>query len=189
MATFRRVCLWLHRELGFLAVGLTLVYAISGLAVNHAHHWDANYQRSRVVERIEPPGTGETAAIAPLVLERLAALDPEIAVKSTWRSGREFLAVFLEGGNKIEVNLVTGEFLRESVKRRAWLYEMNFMHLNTGKRAWTGIADVYAGVLIVLAVSGIFLVRGRKGLKGRGGVLMLLGVLLPLAYAFIVAGR
>ena len=48
------------------------------------------------------------------------------------------------------------------------------------------IADAYAGVLIVLALTGIFLVRGRKGLSGRGGLLMALGILLPLVYAIAV---
>ncbi len=189
MSTFRRVCLWLHRELGFLAVGLTLVYAISGLALNHVHHWDANYARTRVREQMAPPGAGETALVTPLVLDRLRAQDPELAVKSTWRSGQDYLAVFLESGGKIEVNLVTGEYQRDSAAKRPWLFEMNFMHLNTGKRLWTGVADVYAGIVIVLAISGIFLVRGKKGLMGRGGVLMLIGILLPVIYALVSAGN
>jgi len=33
MRTFRKWCRTFHRELGFVAVGLTLVYAISGIAV------------------------------------------------------------------------------------------------------------------------------------------------------------
>ena len=57
------------------------------------------------------------------------------------------------------------------------------MHLNTGKAPWTGIADAYGGILIVLASTGIFLVKGRKGLQGRGGVVMAAGVLLPIIYA------
>ncbi|MBM4117263.1 hypothetical protein FJ251_05890 [bacterium] len=189
MGRFRKVCLWLHRELGFLAVGLTLVYAISGLALNHVHHWDANYSRTRVVERMAAPGTGETALIEPLVLAHLRGRDPELAVKSTWRSGENFLTVFLDGGSKIDVNLTTGEYQREAVAKRPWLFQMNFMGLNTGKRVWTGVADVYAGVVIVLAVTGIFLVRGRKGLIGRGGVLMLIGILLPVVYALVAAGN
>jgi hypothetical protein len=192
MSKFRRVCLWLHRELGFLAVGLTLVYAVSGLAVNHMHHWDANYERVDLRTRIEAPGTGPTKAVVPLVLARLGldGSDPKAArVKNTWRSGPEFLEIFLEGGDSISVNLATGETLRQDVARRPWLYELNFMHLNKGKGLWTGVADVYAGIVIVLALSGIFLVRGKKGLIGRGGILMLIGILLPIVYALVVAGN
>ena len=68
---------------------------------------------------------------------------------------------------------------------RPWFYELNFMHLNTGKGPWTVIADAYAAVLILLAISGIFLVKGRKGLAGRGGILMALGILLPIVYVLL----
>ena len=166
MTKFRKVCRWLHRQLGFLAVGLTLAYAISGIAVNHSHHWDANYERTREISHIDPVGRGDTAEVAPVVLARL---DLDQPVKSTWRAAPDHLQVFVEGAT-IDVNLVTGEVIRDGFSRRAVFYELNFMHLNTGKAPWTGIADTYAGILIVLGLTGIFLLGGRKGLAGRGGV-------------------
>src|SRR5688572_31795033 len=33
----------LHRDLGYLAVGLTVMYALSGLAVNHIADWDPSF--------------------------------------------------------------------------------------------------------------------------------------------------
>src|SRR5690606_41194055 len=33
----------IHRDVGYLAVGLTFVYALSGLAVNHIQDWDPNF--------------------------------------------------------------------------------------------------------------------------------------------------
>jgi hypothetical protein len=168
----------LHRELGYAAVGLTLVYCISGIAVNHAHHWNANYRVSGEKTEIEPVGTGPTEEVAPLVLSRLQLDEP---IRNIWRAAPDILQVFVEGAT-IEVNLATGEVVRNSFSRRSFFYELNYMHLNTGKAPWTGVSDVYAGVLILLALTGIFLVRGRKGLAGRGGVWMALGLLLPLAY-------
>ena len=179
MARFRNVCRWLHRELGFFAVGLTLVYAISGIAVNHIHHWDPNHSAYAEPSRIEPPGTGDTAVVTPVVLERLGLAE---TVKDTWRARPDLLQVFVADGS-LDVNLETGEVVRNGHVKRPLLYDLNFMHLNTGKAPWTGIADAYAAVLIVLAVSGIFLVKGRRGLAGRGGVLMGLGIVLPVVYA------
>ena len=181
MTSFRRICRWLHRELGFFAVGLTLVYAISGIAVNHMHHWDPNHAKYTETWSIEPPGVGETDALAPLVLERLALDEP---VKDTWRAGRELMQVFVADAT-IDVNLVTGEVVRNGHSKRPLFFDLNFMHLNKGHAPWTGIADAFAGVLILLALTGIFLVKGRKGLAGRGGVLMALGVLLPLVFALV----
>ncbi len=184
MNQFRKICRTFHRELGFLAVGLTLVYAVSGIAVNHAHHWDANYARQSETYVIDPPGTGPTSEIQPLVLERLGIVEP---VKNTWRASELEFQVFLEN-QQFDVNLATGEVLKSGFKKRPLLFDLNFMHLNTGKAPWTGIADAYAGILIILALTGIFLVRGRKGLKGRGGVMMGLGFVLPIIYAFMARG-
>lgn len=181
MQKFRKTCRTLHRELGFLAVGLTLVYAISGIAVNHAHHWDANYTRTLVQETIEPPGTGPTLEIQPLVLERLGIDGP---VKGIWRASEDVLQVFVEGG-QYDVNLTSGAVTAHGFAKRPLLFDFNFMHLNSGKAPWTGIADVYAGILIVLAMTGPWLIAGSKGLKGRGGVLMALGIALPVAYAVV----
>lgn len=185
MNGWRRLCRWLHRELGFFAVGLTLVYAVSGIAVNHAHHWDANYARTARPFAIEAPGPGPTSDVAPVVLRRLALQEP---VKNIWRAAPDTLQVFLEG-SRYDVNLRTGEVVRHGFAKRPLLWDVNFMHLNSGKAPWTGIADAYAAVLIVLAVTGIFLVKGRQGLGGRGGVLMGLGILLPLIYGLVIRGR
>ena len=183
MQRLRKVCWTLHREIGFLAVGLTIVYAVSGIAVNHAHHWDANYARVAEPLAIEPPGAGPTAEVEPLVLERLR-LD-RAGIKTTWRASPEVLQVFLERGS-YEVNLVTGQVVHRTFRPRPVLFDLNFMHLNNGKGPWTAIADVYAGLLVVLALTGPLLVRGSKGLRGRGGVLMGIGILLPVAYGVVM---
>ncbi len=182
MQKLRKVCWTLHREIGFLVVGLTIVYAVSGLAVNHAHHWDANYARVAEPLAIAPPGAGPTAEIEPLVLERLGLTRAQ--VKATWRASPEVFQVFLERGG-YDVNLVTGETVRRGFRARPLLFDFNFMHLNNGKGLWTVVADVYAVLLLTLALTGPLLVRGSKGLRGRGGVLMAAGILLPVVYGVV----
>ena len=41
------------------------------------------------------------------------------------------------------------------------LFEINQLHLNTPKGVWTIIADVYAIALILLAITGMFVLKGR----------------------------
>ena len=41
--SWRRVNNVLHRDLGYLLVGLTLVYAVSGVAVNHVGDFNPSY--------------------------------------------------------------------------------------------------------------------------------------------------
>ena len=46
----------LHRDLGYLVVALTIIYAVSGIAVNHVHDWNPNYSIERDEREIEPIG-------------------------------------------------------------------------------------------------------------------------------------
>ena len=66
------------------------------------------------------------------------------------------------------------------VAQRPLIRQFNFLHLNEGRRYWTYVADLFAVLLVFLAVSGPLIVRGRRGLRGRGGVLVAVGVLVPL---------
>ncbi len=161
---------------------MTLVYAVSGIAVNHRHHWDPSYRVTVERTSIAPPGTGPTDAVRPVVLARLA---PPESVLSTWRARPDLLQVFVDGA-VYDVHLDTGEVVRRGSRPRPLLFVLNFLHLNSGKGLWTGIADAYAGVLLLLALTGPFLVRGRRGPAGRGGWLLAAGALVPLLYAVLV---
>ena len=52
LAKFNRVT---HRDIGYLIAGLTIIYAISGIALNHKHDWNPNYiiENSRIYNRCE----------------------------------------------------------------------------------------------------------------------------------------
>ena len=32
-----------HRDIGYLIAGLTIIYALSGIALNHKNDWNPNY--------------------------------------------------------------------------------------------------------------------------------------------------
>jgi hypothetical protein len=88
----------------------------------------------------------------------------------------------------LHVSPATGHVLEEGQRPRFFLRAANWLHLNRGKKAWTYVADAYAAGLVLLAISGIFLNAGRKGLLGRGGVLVLLGAAVPIAYVTLSGG-
>ena len=60
------------------------------------------------------------------------------------------VTVFVEG-RVIEFDLATGQVQHERVEPRIFWHAINFLHLNHPKKAWTWVADIYAGGLILIA--------------------------------------
>ncbi|MDH5805295.1 MAG: PepSY-associated TM helix domain-containing protein [Gemmatimonadota bacterium] len=174
----------IHRDLGYLCVGLTVVYAISGVAVNHAADWNPNYtitretdsQRVRVAELSRPDAVDEI----------LAQIEEQSVPTATFRPDPETLQIFFsDEGKTISVDLTTGDVFTEIVRNRPLLREVNFLHLNHPKKLWTYFADVYAVALALLAVTGLFVLKGKKGIRGRGAWLTAVGIIIPLVFLWL----
>lgn len=169
----------LHRDLGYFAVGLTLVYALSGLAVNHMADWNPNYRKGAKAYQIAPldPQLSEDE----LARQALAQLKVDEKPRSAFQPDPDTLEIYLKE-SKYAVDLPTGKVLFEGVQPRPVLMAMNRLHLNAPKGAWTWIADAYALGLILIALSGLFILRGRQGLAGRGAWITLAGCVVPIGY-------
>lgn len=170
----------LHRDIGFLCIGLTLLYAISGVAVNHIAQWNPSYSVERVETNIGPvTGHPSDAGTISSILERL---DEKGKLENSYRPDRSSLQLFVEG-RSILINLQSGHVVYDRAIPRPGLREMNFLHLNHPKKAWTWVADLYAIALAFLAISGLFMIR-RKTLR-RGLVLSGLGIALPIVFLIL----
>jgi uncharacterized protein len=167
----------LHRDAGYLAVGLTLVYALSGIAVNHIADWDPNFQNyEKTIELGAIAGDDATAASD--ISRRLAIAETP---REIYRASPEQLDIVFEH-RTLHANPLTGHVIDEGQKPRLILRAANWLHLNRGKRAWTYFADGYAAALLFLAISGMFMIPGRRGILGRGAVLVAVGIALPVLY-------
>lgn len=168
-----------HRDLGYLSVALTLVYGLSGLAVNHIHHWNPSYEKSRRVEQIRPlPKEESTERLVRLAQEQLR---PPGSFKNAFQPDDDTLQLFYKEAT-YAIDLPTGKVLVEAVRPRPVLFALNQLHLNAPKRLWTWIADLYALALILLALTGMFILKGPKGITRRGAWLVGAGTAIPVAY-------
>jgi len=169
-----------HRDAGNLAIGLTVIYAVSGLAVNHisTDGWDPNFTNYQRTHELGGPLEGEDQAVTDRVLARLDIRDKPTEV---YRAAPAELEISFKQ-RTLHVNTETGKVLDEGQNPRFFLRMANWLHLNRGKKAWTYVADGYAAGLLLLAFSGMFMLPGRKGLIGRGGIFVLLGIAIPVVY-------
>jgi hypothetical protein len=173
-----------HRDFGYLAVGFTLIYACSGIAINHISDWDPNFHASERSIQIAPIPAATTDAVAvKLVTDASNTGTPD----DVFRAGDEIRLGYNDGTQVTAIG-DTGQVTVQARKPRFFLRVANWLHYNRGKRAWTIVADIYAVMLLYLAISGIFMIKGRLGLKWRGLILVSLGVAAPLGYVILSGG-
>lgn len=177
----------LHRDVGYLVVGLTFVYAISGIAINHIEDWNPNFDAvSRQHQVTLPLPAGDEETVARHVLDELGIAGE---VDYTYYDPGIQLDIELAANNHtIKVDLATGQAFEDLEQPRFFLRVANWLHYNRGKAAWTYVADGYAILLLFLATSGLFMLRGRKGLIGRGAIIVLIGAAVPIAYVHFSGG-
>ncbi|MBM4166652.1 MAG: hypothetical protein FJ218_07035 [Ignavibacteria bacterium] len=168
----------LHRDIGYVIVALTLVYGISGIAVNHVQDWNPNFSKEKEFLEIQPI-RGQTRE--EIIRETLSQLQISEEPSNAFRPDSSTLVLFFDG-KTYTVDLPTGMVLVEKIQQRRVLYEMNQLHLNTPKDWWTYIADVYALSLIVVTITGVFVLKGKNGITGRGAWLTAIGIVIPLGY-------
>jgi uncharacterized protein len=171
-----------HRDVGYVAVGLTLIYAISGLAVNHVADWDPNFKNLQLSHEVGGPLPEDDDAAARQVL---AKLDVKDTPKEVYREGDELEILFEH--RTLHVTSATGHVVDEQQQARFFVRFANWLHLNRGKKAWTYFADAYACGLLFLALSGIFMLPGKKGIVGRGAFFVALGIAIPVVYVTVIA--
>jgi hypothetical protein len=185
-ATTRKKLPWrpwlraIHRDVGYVAVGLTFVYALSGIAVNHITDWSDGDPSFKTYSRTVPSGdlAGDDAAIAETLRKRFGIRE---APREVYRASPDQLDVIFDK-RSLHVDTAKSTIVDEGQEPRFVLRFANWLHLNRGKKAWTYAADAYAAALLVLASSGIFMIAGKKGLLGRGAALVLVGILVPVLY-------
>jgi uncharacterized protein len=165
-----------HRDFGYLAIGFTVIYAISGIAQNHIEDWgDVSYKTFESTKTIAaiPDAADDADAIAKVTAA--AALGTPTA---TYRAGDE---IRLEYANGSKATAIGTQLTIQSRERRAFIGAANWLHTARNRHGWKYVADVYAVLLLYLAISGIFMIKGKLGLRWRGALLISAGVAVPVA--------
>ncbi len=169
-----------HRDLGYVAVALTIAYAISGLAVNHIEDWNPNYSMAVDTVDIGPFPTAELHDMEAFVIAKLT-LDKR-HVRGHFLEAATDFRVYLDEGQEARLDPKTGRGTLKKLDKRAVFFEVNSLHLNNLKGIWTYVADLFAIALMVLAITGVTMMKGDRGLAGRGKFFVAGGLAIPIAF-------
>jgi hypothetical protein len=175
---WRKINRVIHRDLGYFFTGMIIIYGLSGIALNHLNDWDPNYTVEVREKRITiPPNFDENnQASVTAILEQC---EVDQAYKNHYSPSPEMIKIFLEEGSSVTIDTTTGLADIEIIRKRPVFYEVNFLHYNPGK-LWTWFSDIFAFSLMILAITGLFILKGKKGIRGRGAWLSIAGILIPI---------
>jgi len=173
----------IHRDIGYLAVGFTVIYALSGIAMNHIDDWDPNFHASERTRKIAPipDELGDTEAARRI--GDAAGLTGKI--DDVYRAGDEIRLSYASGS---KVTAIGDTLIVQNRRDRLFFRVADWLHATRGKQAWKFIADAYAALLLYLALSGIFMIKGRLGLRWRGAALITVGLAAPIGYIVLSGG-
>lgn len=171
----------IHRELSFFFSGMVLIYAISGIVMNHRNKINPHFSIEKKEYILEQELPAQDLISIDLIKKILSPLDEEDHYTKHYFPNHHCMKVFLKGGSNLTVDLATNSAVYESVKRRPIIGNMAKLHYNPGKW-WTVFADVFAIGLIVITITGLAMLKGKKGILGRGGIELGLGLILPLLF-------
>lgn len=174
-AQIRKWLRTIHRELSYVFAGMLLVYAISGIALNHKATFNSQYRIERTEYQLPAEGS---------LSDWLAQCDMQGKEIQHYNPDSNTLKVFLKGNSTLTVDLTTHIGVLEQVKKRPVLGSLSKLHYNPGK-AWTWFSDIFAGALIVIVLTGLFMLKGKHGLWGIGGIELAIGILIPLLFIFL----
>ncbi len=179
--TLARLNVAAHRDIGYACASLILAYCLSGIAVNHIGDWNPDFVITK--QTVSLPRSLTKEQITPERIEEFGRLVKEDSYKIYDFPTSDQMKIYYDNAS-LHVNLTTGEGTYEKVSRRPLLYQVNALHLNR-LQGWKWVSDVFALVLIVLSLTGLFILRGKYGLARRGRWLVLAGLVPPIVALLI----
>lgn len=172
----------LHRDLGYFIVGMTIVYSLSGILLNHRHDFNPDY---KIYTQEFVVNTGEPEDFTRSKIEVIIAnLQMDLVYKKHYINSENLVKVFIESGEMV-IDPTSGKGVVRYLQRRPVLFEMNKLHKATIGTLWKWVSDSMAVILLFVAISGIFLLKGKRGFVRWGWWWMIAGFIVPLVFALL----
>lgn len=172
----------LHRDIAYFYLGLIISFSISGIALNHRRSWNPQkytYEKKAVDYTI--PGS-ESEIDEQWLDEFSSAIEVDQSIRKTTLEDGAF-KVFYEY-DVVTINAKTGSGQHEMVRRIPVLGQMSFLHITT-EPMWIWYSDIFGLGMIAIAITGMFISKGKFSFGQRGWKLSLLGIIFPFLILYL----
>ena len=178
--TLRKLIRVLHRDLGYFFFGLSIIYAISGIALNHLRDFNPNYIIKHYNIEVDTPIN--ISEVDDVWIKNI--LD-EYGISNEYKKFYfpldDQVKAFLKNGN-LTINLNTGEGILETINKRPVFNQVNFLHYNPGVW-WKWFSDIFCVAWIIISITGLFIIKsGKHSIKRRGAIWTIAGIIIPILF-------
>lgn len=175
----------IHRELSYFFAGVICIYAISGICLNHKRDFNSNITINRIELTMVGQFPFDADSVSKEMVHGYIAQMPDTETYTRHSAvGENSLKMFFKGGSSLEVNMDNGKAMYEKIRKRPVFSSLNRLHYNPTKW-WTWFSDIFAVSLLLITITGLFMLKGPKGMIGRGGIEFLIGILIPLLFILL----
>ncbi len=172
-----------HRDLGYFFSSLIIIYCISGLALNHLDDWNADFILHK--ETVQLNQTYERSQINAEQIQKFGTLIGQDSYKVFDFPTNDQVKIYYDNAS-LHIYLAEKRAIHEQVTKRPVIYQVNVIHRNSLK-GWKWVSDIFAILLIVITVTGMFVLKGKHGITGRGKWWIAAGMLPPIIAIIIQA--
>ncbi|MCC7331780.1 MAG: PepSY-associated TM helix domain-containing protein [Flavobacteriales bacterium] len=172
-----------HRDLGYFFSALILIYCVSGIALNHVDDWNADFILNKKEIKIDKKY--ERNEISDKEITSLSKLVGQDKYKVFDFPTPDQVKIYYDNSS-LHVYLGEQRAVYEDIQKRPVFYQVNVLHRNSLK-GWKWASDIFAFFLIAITITGMFVVRGKYGITGRGKWFIAAGFLPPIIALIIQA--
>ncbi|TAG07548.1 MAG: hypothetical protein EAZ44_00240 [Cytophagia bacterium] len=174
----------LHRDIAYFYVGLIISFSLSGIFLNHRKYWHpARYTYKSEQVNLELPK--DIKKIDDKFIKTISKqFNLEDKLKG-FRIEKEELKITYQD-DRIEVNVNTGKGKKESYIKTPLLGQMTQLHQDTSQY-WIYYSDIFGLAMIVIALTGMLISKGKYSFGQRGWKLALVGIIFPLIFLFLLS--
>jgi hypothetical protein len=141
--TWRRVNRAVHRDAGYLVAGLTLLYAISGVAVNHRADWNPSWSIAPETLRFDPLPVTDRDTMAAALVTSLRLPGPP---RASFRRAPEKIELYYEGWT-VEADVTAGVATMTRPRERPVLRGRTGL---AGRGKWLAMAGLLPAIAFLL---------------------------------------
>ena len=176
-----------HRYLSFFFAGMIIVYAISGLVMNHRDSINPYHKVEQKQFSVGDKTLYEKQNITKnTILELLDSLDEGGKYTHHFYPEPQRLKIFLKGGSSILVDTQSGIADYERLSKKIIIGGMVKLHYDPSLW-WTIFSDVFVVSLIVIVISGFFMIPTKKLRSPKVIIPTVLGLIIPILFLFFLS--